>query len=194
MEDLFQILIWLFIIISFLSSIFKKKKKEIPPQKPPQRREEVRTPSTQTGEAEEYDILKEIEGLFKTESPTRAEPTVEKTPTSSRDYQTGQRVETADEHFGTDPWHARTESEHTINEQWKKHQERMQAKTSKIDKMTEERAKKFERMLQSKTVIKHDRSYLISKNILEKLQKPDTLSEYIIFSEILGKPKALRRR
>jgi hypothetical protein len=71
MDDIFQILIWLFIIISFFASFFKKK--EPPKQQTPQRRYGNREdnfpvkdqPAASAGK-EEYDILREIENMFRT--------------------------------------------------------------------------------------------------------------------------------
>jgi hypothetical protein len=51
---------------------------------------------------------------------------------------------------------------------------------------TEERAKEFERQLNKKEY----NSDWFSKNITNKLQNPESLKDYIIISEILGKPKA----
>jgi hypothetical protein len=51
---------------------------------------------------------------------------------------------------------------------------------------TEERAKEFERQL---SIRAYDSSWF-SKNIRVKLRNPESLKDYIIISEILGKPKA----
>ncbi|HSL89763.1 MAG TPA: hypothetical protein VK870_10700, partial [Ignavibacteriaceae bacterium] len=77
MDNFFEILIYLFIIVTFLSSIFKKKKPV--PQKPearvPQQREEVdisyspeqemESTPVKSSSTDEYDILKELEQFFK---------------------------------------------------------------------------------------------------------------------------------
>jgi hypothetical protein len=51
---------------------------------------------------------------------------------------------------------------------------------------TEERAKEFEKQLNKREY----NSDWFSKNIRTKLQSPESLKDYIIISEILGKPKA----
>jgi hypothetical protein len=51
---------------------------------------------------------------------------------------------------------------------------------------TEERAKEFEKQLNKKEYS----SDWFNKNIRNKLQTPESLKDYIIISEILGKPKA----
>ena len=75
MDNIFEVLIYVFIIISFLSSFFRKKKKEA--IKKEQLQAQIRnqqgikedlevqvSPSIQTQEPE-YDILKEFEDFFK---------------------------------------------------------------------------------------------------------------------------------
>jgi len=51
---------------------------------------------------------------------------------------------------------------------------------------TEERAKEFEKQLNKRQYS----SDWFNKNIRNKLQNPESLKDYIIISEILGKPKA----
>jgi hypothetical protein len=51
---------------------------------------------------------------------------------------------------------------------------------------TEERAKEFEKQLNKREYS----SDWFNKNIRNKLQTPESLKDYIIISEILGKPKA----
>ncbi|MDR3668777.1 MAG: hypothetical protein P4L35_18215 [Ignavibacteriaceae bacterium] len=52
--------------------------------------------------------------------------------------------------------------------------------------LTEERAKEFEKQLNKREYS----SDWFNKSIRIKLQKPESLKDYIIISEILGKPKA----
>jgi hypothetical protein len=54
--------------------------------------------------------------------------------------------------------------------------------------LTEERAKEFERQLS----IKGYNSDWFSKDIKTKLRNPESLKDYVIISEILGKPKAFQ--
>ena len=76
MDDLFQYLIYGILIFSFLSSFFKKKEPpKQTPQKPAQRPESISyqqrstkvEPEIITQKNDEYDILRELESLFKGE-------------------------------------------------------------------------------------------------------------------------------
>ena len=57
-----------------------------------------------------------------------------------------------------------------------------------VDPKIEAGAKEFERVLAGP---KQQRAAITEFN--RKLKKPSSVREYILFSEILGKPKALRR-
>ncbi len=59
----------------------------------------------------------------------------------------------------------------------------------KVSQKIEEEAAAFEMLLNKSN--KTDDKFLA--DIKSKLHKPQSLKEYIVFSEILGKPKALRR-
>jgi hypothetical protein len=61
-------------------------------------------------------------------------------------------------------------------------------KKSKIDPKVEASAKEFEKVLAGP---RKQRAAITDFN--RKLKNPSTVREYILFSEILGKPKALRR-
>lgn len=192
MDDLFSILIYLIIIISFLSSIFKKKKPQSPP---PQRRVpqsgdfDVQPPAKTTG-SDDYDILREIEKMFKTGaegSGTSPKParTME-IPESSENAPSSENINyeqytSAGESGRTASEHEATTAEHIYQEYVKK--------PLKIDKKTEEQAKKFQALLEWKA----SGQDIIVRNLIRKMKNPDTIREYIMFSEILGKPKALRR-
>ena len=188
MDNPLEILIYLFIIISILSSLFKKKEK-------PQGRSERQTPKpplgktqTKTSSEENYDMLGEIESLFKTET---APPQKEEAKTVEAEN----KFEPASEHFETAEWHEETATEHkpTISEHsfesWeekakKAEENQRQAINEKIVKQAEI----FEKNLQKKSFERAD----IRKRILQNLKQPASLREYILFSEILGKPKAIQ--
>jgi hypothetical protein len=58
-----------------------------------------------------------------------------------------------------------------------------------VDKSIEEQASKFEEHLKKKKTAASE----ISKEIRTRLNDPASLKDYIIISEIMGKPKSLRR-
>jgi hypothetical protein len=188
MDNLFEILIYVIIIISFLSSIFKKKKQQ--QQKPPIRQTqqdeyyqaeqtEVSVPQTQS--RGEYDILRELEDFFKVGD----ESTVRKVPVPQ---QPAESVPTLEEHTKSEDWKTPTESEHYVD-QWERKKTEVKKIISSVDSSIEKKAAMFEESLERKESVYS--SFALA--VKSKMKNPSTLKEYIIFSEILGKPKALRR-
>jgi hypothetical protein len=204
MDDLFQYLIWGIIIFSFLSSFFKKK--EPPKQKTPLPRtkpqDSISYPK-QTTEVErvavsqkqdEYDILRELENLFKgnTNIPTQNIPPQQQ----SRDY-IDREIKDKDLDLVIDPRMQRTvEDKKPIGSRVTYDDKNVpnrslndrQAQPRIINPKIEEQAKEFERVLAGPL---KQRTAVTEFN--RKLKNPRTVREYILFSEILGKPKALRR-
>jgi len=184
MDNVFEILIYLFIIISFISSFLKKKKQK---QKPPVRQQpvdkdyqtEVATPQSET--KEEYEILTELEDFFK----VGEESTTEK---ESIPQQKTKPASSMEEHVKTDSWHAPTESEHVLD-RWERKKSEVQKLLSGVDSAIEQKAAQFEKSLDKKESLYST----LALAVKSKMKNPSTLKEYIIFSEILGKPKALRR-
>jgi hypothetical protein len=187
MEDFIQILIYLFIIISFLASMFKKKEK--PGSNKP---ETVYKPSqqpkveTSTSSSEEYDILKEIERMFKTEIPSKQKPEDVRLDTETTPSQY-EHVKTDDWHQPSPLEHGKTISEHTA-ENWEDTRIKAEEKRKVIDQKILKQAEMFEKRMKQKVSYE---SYYTS-SIYQKLKKPASLKEYIIISEIIGKPKALQ--
>jgi hypothetical protein len=205
MDDFIKILIWVIIIISFFSSIFKKKKKEKlkqgqTPQHVPDMRSNIPPkvePQGRTIENKEEidsynEMLAEIESLFKkdqgsTMSGTSPEQDSAKAKTSDKTkiqtHESGNKIEKYDPQ-----WHKETESEHTMITDWEKEEKTLEKK-AKADFNIENQAKNFEKMINKKSepigIFKH--------TIKEKLSNPATLKDYILMSEIIGKPKAMRR-
>ncbi len=186
MDDFFQILIYLFIIISFLASLFRKK------EKPQDKRSEQTFKTspqakmeTKPSQQEEYDILKEVEKMFKTNIPV---PEKEKVKTFE-----GKKIES--EHIKTEDWqqpaeqeHKATVSEHTTSEIWEEKRRKADESRKAVNEKIIRQAEMFEKRLASTSGEKSD----IKKNIRQKFKEPGSLKEYIIFSEIIGKPKALQ--
>lgn len=189
MDNLFEILIYLIIIISFLSSIFKKKKQQPqkkPPVQEPQREdyyqaEQPEASIPQSQQKEEYDILKELEDFFKVGD----EPTERRVPVPQNQPET---VTTDEEHTRREIWQEKTKSEHVADD-WERKKSEVKKIISSVDSSIEKKAAIFEESLERKESVYSS----IALSVKSKMKNPSTLKEYIIFSEILGKPKALRR-
>lgn len=192
MDNIFEILIYIFIIVSFLSSFFKKKKAR---QKPEQQKQAEQQKFQETyAETEKEvqedfqpDFLKELEDFFKVgsdEQPKFVEP---KPP---MDTDVPKETETEIEKSVKEK-ERRTlaAAKQTTADPWARKKEEIKRKTSKIDSSIEEQAAKFEKLMQQKGSAASE----INKKIKKRLGDPGNLKEYIIISEIIGKPKALRR-
>ncbi len=195
MDNIFEILIYLFIIVTFLSSIFKKKKPI--PQKPeshvPQHREEVdlsyspemeiETSTAKSSSTDEYDVLKELEQFFKVGEPQPArKPKPQPVPQSILFEQKKKNAE--------ESWRSKTESEHMYEDVWEKKKREIASKKKEIDSLTFSQVTKFEELTKEMKVCPST----FQRNIKEKIMRPASLKKYIIISEILGKPKALKHR
>jgi hypothetical protein len=208
MDNFFEILIYVIIIISFLSSIFKKKKAKAPHDQRPESmqydtsasghmQEEAQPEITVTRQSQksEYDIMKEIEDFFKvggeqTESlPEKAESLETKTTVFDESKEQGKFKE----HIPDESWHTTTLSEHTYSDfrgrQSAKREGTVEKKAVKVDSKIEEQAARFEKQLEKYKPTTSE----ISKKIKERLKNPASLKDYIIIAEIMNKPKALRR-
>ena len=205
MDDLFQYLIYGIIIISFLSSFFKKK--EQPKQKPlPQRQEpdsisyQQKSTSLNSDVAvkknEEYDILRELENMFKGNVKIPDQPI----PRQADPYDIYQSNEIKDKNLDLvvdERIHQDVEDQKPLGSRTtyydKENYGRSNVKVNQKQKRilnpkTEARAEEFEKVLEST----RKRKASISE-FNRKLKNPANIREYILFSEILGKPKALRR-
>lgn len=186
MDNIFEILIYLIIIISFLSSIFKKKQKpQQRPQQGPQRdnyeQQDVAVSETQS--KEDYDVLKEIEDFFKVGSEQYEQG--KRVPVEQESSETIYRIEETPK---TETLHT-TSAAGTFRSEIDKQREELKLKRSMVDSVVEEKAKQFEELL-AKPVQPVTSP---ASTIKSKLSNPQSIREYVLFSEILGKPKALRR-
>lgn len=212
MDDLFQYLIYGIIIFSFLSSLFKKKEQPKPPLPKSAPKTGVQFPKEQesmelskaTQKADEYDILKEIENLFKDQVKV---PQQQKTNSSvpreyydheisDKDLELENDIRIQREVESNIPIEYRTSVEErnyiepkgTI-EKKRSVEDRITTRTkTKPDKKIDAQAEQFEKVLsglQKKSVFHSE--------FRKKIKNPLTVREFILFSEILGKPKALRR-
>jgi hypothetical protein len=216
MDDYFQIIIYLIIIFAFLNSLFKKKDKGEAPKRtagssPQQQRKTYSSGETEQKRQNEYDILKEIEGLFKGEktypsADRKAESDIEiaemrKVPasehTEDKEWHTEDEewhsenkewhTENKEWHTESDEWHEKSTTEHELDKSW--HSITQYKRTNPVDAVIEKEAEKFERMLAERNKV-----VPYPFNELRKiLYSPKTLQDYIVVSEIIGKPKYLRR-
>ena len=206
MEDFIKVLIWLIIIISFFSLVFKKKNKEKPkvPQSPNRDNEENIPKSVEPqnkkvedrGEIESYnDMLSEIENLFKKDNgrnitvsqntPLESSP---QTKTSDKTKIEEHEAKKKSAKYNDSQWHKETASEHTLINDWER-EEKVLEKKAAVDFRIENKAKKFEEIINQKP----EPIGLFKHTIKEKLRHPATLKDYILMSEIIGRPKAKRR-
>jgi len=203
MDDLFKILIWGIIIFSFLRPLFKKKQqdKNIPTTK-------SRTDSPGYGDLsvkesepavlsqknDDYDILRELQNMFKGNLKIPEQPK----PKQVDPYNIYQSREIKDKNLDLvvdkrmqrnvgdqNPIGSRT----TYDDNKISDKEVVVVKRTRvIDSKIEAEAQKFEKVLSGL----HKKS-IVQSEFIRKIKNPATIREYILFSEILGKPKALRR-
>jgi hypothetical protein len=201
MDDVFQILLYAIIIISFLSSLFKKKKPEQKPKEHTKERTSISFPyenskdvkiETESGSNYDVDIMKEFERFFKVETEKEATNELERSnetestqPSLERStpIEIQQRQKDLERSFNKP-----TESEHKYTNFWERKKSDLEKKTSKIDSSIEKQAAEFEKHLP----VHEQAASEISKKIRARLKDPSTLKDYIIISELMGKPKALR--
>lgn len=192
MDDIFEVLIYLFIIISFISSFFKKKKKKLKQQVPGSQQNEheqiqipVQKAEPEVKEKHEIDIMKEFEKFFQVGAPQK------ETPKEHNDKEMYEGAKERDNYkvVPEESFHKKTASEHTFVDPWDKKRTEIDKKVVKVDKSIEEQASKFEQHLKKKETAAGE----ISKKIRTRLKDPASLKDYIIISEIIGKPKSLSR-
>ncbi len=204
MGDYIQILIYLFIIFAFLNSLFKKKDKDKQPPRPSNSpgggtNNNYSSPGYEKqGRQGEYDILKEIEGLFKGEgdytSQRKMEPEAEKAevrrvPDADAEHTEDKEWHTEDSEWHTEDaeWHEQSVKENRLEKSW--HTITNYKKSTFVDAAVAKEAERFERMLA-------DRNKEVPypfEELQKKLYSTQALQDYIVVSEILGKPKYLRR-
>ncbi len=193
MDDIFEVLIYLFIIISFISSFFKKKKRQ---QKQPvpgshlKKQEQIQLPiqkvEPEVIEKPEVDIMKEFEKFF------QVGETQKKTSKEHNDKEMYEGAVDRDDYkpVPEESFHKKTASEHTFVDPWDMKRKEIEKKVAKVDKSTKDQASKFEEHLKKKKTAASE----ISREIRTRLKDPSSLKDYIIISEIMGKPKSLSRR
>ncbi len=197
MDNFFEILIYLFIIVTFLSSIFKKKK-PVPEQPKPQAQQrtddidiiyspesEMESTTVKSSSTDEYDILKEIEQFFKVGEPPQQPAPKPKPPVIPQPAKVEPKRKTVE-----DSWRTKTESEHKYEDLWEKKRKEVTERKRQADTLASVQTSNFEEVLKGKKVY----SSAFQQNIEKRLKHPTSLKEYVVISEILGKPKALKRK
>lgn len=181
MDNLFEVLIYLLIIISFLSSFFKKKEVPKPTQKPQSSTEQVplskSSQQQQDIESSGYGILEELESIFD-EDLGRPKTTPSK---SQYDYYSDQII-----HHSKEKKYY--QNENIENKVSLEHQLKFQRRKIEIDEKTEKAASAFEEMLNEQFNKKR-----IVHPLIKKIKNPSLIKDYILVSEILNKPLALRK-
>lgn len=208
MDDLFQYLIWGIIIFSFLSSFFKKKeppKQPLPGTKPKStesynEREKNVEYKPAASKQDDYDILKELENLFKNE--VKIPQSNQSNPyKKSEDYYAGHEIKDRNLETVEDkrtqryieknqPIEERTTLEYkgNLDKLTTLEQLSLENPKAKIEAKIESNAAAFEKVLAG-----HRKQKAAISEFNRKLKNPSSVREFILFSEILGKPKALRR-
>lgn len=203
MEDIFSYLIYAIIIISFLSSFLKKKEPAKQTNIPPKDRMDdnnnltKNTPSNDANLAEtnneSYNILEELGKVFNADFKIPETQGLQKT--DPYDIYQGTSIKDKDLDLVVDKrMQCEIQDKDPIGSR-KTYDEIMIERKSvsdkyknNIDAQVEASAKEFEMVLAGPL---RQRTAIIDFN--RKLKNPRNLREYILFSEILGKPKALRR-
>jgi len=205
MDDLFQYLIYGIIIFSFLSSFFKKKEqpKQTPLPKvkqpdsiPYQQKTTSIEPEVAAKKDVQYDILREIENMMQgkvkipeQQKPKQADPYDTYRSSEIKDKDLDLVVDERMQQSVQDqkPIGSRATYDNKMAYDRKNILFNQKPKRA-IDPKIEAGAKEFERVLAS---TRNRKAAITEFN--RKLKNPRTVREYILFSEILGKPKALRR-
>ena len=205
MDDLFKILIWGLIIFFFLKPLFKKPQPEkkntgtkpgtdSEPSGSLQAKESATT--FQSKNREGYDILEELQNMFKGDlkipeqpKPRQVDPydIYESREIKDKDLSmtNDPRMQREVEDFKPIGYRPTYDDKRNLN---KKDLAAQRGQKRVIDAQTEAEAEKFEKVLaglNKKSANKNE--------FRRKIKNPTSIKDYIIFSEILGKPKALRR-
>lgn len=196
------ILFYIFIIVLVLSSIFRKKPKGTQQKEQPDLQGGSSESPGGTESANYYDpgkaddnkeIFVELENLFnKNNQPADAAPSADSSTTVKKgtkieEYSKGdQTLFEKSEEYDYTKWPG-SQSE-VIVETVVKETSKPASEAVKIDSRIEKEARNFERLLNPR----QEENKLIG-SVRDKIRNPETLKEYIVFYEILGKPKSLRR-
>ncbi|MCH9029510.1 MAG: hypothetical protein IH819_07835, partial [Bacteroidetes bacterium] len=151
MDNLFEYLIYGFIIISFISSFFKKKKRL--PKEPSDQTLHQRTditedkiidiPPSQEPKAEEYNILKGIESFFDVGQPKQTETKVH----TDKEMYEGAKDRENYIPVPEKSFHTLTESEHTFTDPLDVKRKELEKRKKNLSPEIEKRASAYEESL-----------------------------------------------
>lgn len=183
MDNFFEILIYLIIIISFLSSFFKKKEPEqkrggnqpLPKSEP----SDYTDATIETKPEESYDILKEIENIFKENMGVPVPKTERENKTVIQQKEEEKIQDAFDRNYDKEDVRRVSAESRAI---------KSRDNSKRLDEKTLREAEKFEELLKSQSEFKKRKH-----PIIDKLHNPQSLKEYVLISEILGKPVAYKR-
>lgn len=183
MDNFFEILIYLIIIISFLSSFFKKKEPEqkrggnqpLPKSEP----SDYNDAKIATKQEESYDILKEIENIFKENMGV---------PVPKPEQENKTVIQQKEEEKFQDAFEKNYDKEAIRRVSAESRAIKSRDDSKRLDEKTLQEAEKFEELLKSQPEFKKRKH-----PIIDKLHNPQSLKEYVLISEILGKPVAYKR-
>lgn len=185
MDSLFDIVIALVIIYSILSPFLNKKKgKQVPQNKRQEFPGRIKTPlppqPTRQTEPDDFDILREVENLFK---ETRMEPLPpQPAPSEKIRYRESRKPESLEDKWGE---HVKAESEKSSLEGISPKYLYKPPPPAPVMKFDPLPAPHYAQATDAN-------SYVLV--LREKFKERDNLRDYFIVSEILGKPKAHRHR
>ncbi|HED08870.1 MAG TPA: hypothetical protein ENI57_12180 [Ignavibacteria bacterium] len=192
MDKFFEVLIYLFIIVSFINSFLKKKKKK---EQKNQKANETPVYQNQTKETDfdvkkeepsGKDILEEIQTLFN--------PPINK-PKEDDQEAFGElwKTESYKEHYKKDDYHQPTKSEHEMvpGEHSVTLSERglLEVEKPKDIVVTRLLNNSDDQRIDYQTCMPN----ISLSQLKDEMRHRDSLKRFIVISEILGKPKALRR-
>lgn len=196
MDEVFQILIYVLIAVSFLSSLFKKKKPIQPPPQDVLQQDQsnvgdkllMKTPPSQNQKAADYNILKEFESFFNLNVPAAAPRQTSIAEHSDEQVYEGAKNRDNYVKVPEESFHKATSSEHSFTDPGEQKRTEIEKQKKTITPEIEKKASKYQTNLE----IKDTAATEIAHNISNRIKDPATLKEYIVISEIIGKPKALR--
>ncbi len=181
MDDIIQIIVILFFILSAFSGIFKKKKQ--------QRQEmEKKTPSPKPSSKKTKDVFEE---LFGVKFPEEEESQVQ---TASYEKPISKETWDPESEFSEKTYTPQQKS--TIEKKKPKIESQYKPTWQQVnyDKLSRSDIKDLEK--DSNLIEKVKNKVFVNQKALEiknKLDSQNTIREFILISEILNKPKALRR-
>lgn len=179
--DLFDIIIGLIILYSLFGGLFKKKQPQKQSGKDHQqpRPEPQKVEKTSYTEMEDFDILKEVEALFGKVEPQK--------PTEVKYKPKPVVIQKKDESEYLPSY-----SEHTASDSFSiKKQDKIRKLASTPTKYKSLNQKLKELEVQFAGEVKIVRS---EHPLLKKFRDPKLMKDFILVAEVLGKPKAFRRR